>query len=147
MSYDSVSFFEPRIRLQEDGDPLGSFYLVSALLVFDHFQRKIKIIILNQKDDSASVRYSKNLLEEILDALRGPVRIPHSTVVDQAADFRPNMSQSEFEKIVELSRKHIYAGDVFQIVPSQALSGETYADSFQIYRALRMLNRRRTCST
>jgi anthranilate synthase component 1 len=140
MSYDSVSFFEPKIRMRENGEPLGSFYFVSALLVFDHFQRKIKIIILSQRDAAASARQSKDLLERILSALRGPVRIPQTTVIGESAAFEPNMSQVQFEQIVEQSLKHIYAGDVFQIVPSQAFSGETSADSFQIYRALRMLN-------
>ena len=141
LGYDCVPFFESRIPFPKNGDePLGSFYLVDTLLVFDHFQRKIKIINVGEKDDASSVTRTNDLLERIRAALHGPVRIPQTLVIDSNTEFESNLRQDEFEKIVEESRKNIYSGNVFQIVPSQVLSGDTNADSFQIYRALRMLN-------
>ena len=139
--YNCASFFEPRVPFPKDADEiLGSFYLVDTLLVFDHLQRKIKVILLNETGNTDSAKASHELLGKIRSALHGPVRIPQTRVIDSSPDYKANMTQSAFEGMVEEARKNIYDGNVFQIVLSQVLTGETSADSFQIYRALRMLN-------
>jgi anthranilate synthase component 1 len=42
--------------------------------------------------------------------------------------------------MVETARKHIYEGDIFQVVLSQRFSTSYEGDRFMIYRALRMVN-------
>ncbi|MBU1317907.1 MAG: anthranilate synthase component I [candidate division Zixibacteria bacterium] len=139
--YNCVSFFEPRIPFPDNRDEvLGSFYLVDTLLVFDHFSRRIKVISLTESGNEDSLRRSKELIDKISAALHGPVRIPQTMAMAANSEFVPNMKRDEFENMVEEARKNIFAGNVFQIVTSQVFSGETGADSFQIYRALRMLN-------
>jgi anthranilate synthase component 1 len=96
--------------------------------------------LLSEKDNADAVRKSHEFLERIESALHGPVRIPQTMVIDNNGDYKSNMTQAKFEELVEEARKNIYDGNIFQIVLSQVLSGETSADSFQIYRALRMLN-------
>ncbi len=140
VGFDMVSFFEPRIPFPDSDEILGSFYLVDTLLVFDHFQRKIRVINLCDRSNPDAVQRSTDLLDMIRNALRGPVRIPRPVDDAPKADYVSNMTKTEFELAVEKSLEHIRSGDVFQIVPSQALSGRTSAESFQIYRALRMLN-------
>jgi anthranilate synthase component 1 len=141
VGYNCVSFFEPRVPFPNDSDEiLGSFYLVDTLVVFDHLQRKIKIILLSETGNPGSARTTHDLLEMIRSALRGSVRVPQTMVIDSSSDYAANVTPAEFERMVEEARKNIYDGNVFQIVLSQVLSGETSADSFQIYRALRMLN-------
>ncbi len=140
VGFDMVSFFEPRIPFPDSDEILGSFYLVDTLLVFDHFQRKIRVINLSDRSNSESVQRSADLLDMIRNALRGPVRIPKPIAKASAVDYVSNMTKAEFEQAVEESLKNIRSGNVFQIVPSQVLSGRTSAESFQIYRALRMLN-------
>ena len=72
--FGTVSFFEPKVEFgSRDGDVLGSFYLVDTLLVFDHHQRKIKVILLSEKDNADAVKKSHEFLEKIESALRGPV--------------------------------------------------------------------------
>jgi anthranilate synthase component 1 len=51
-----------------------------------------------------------------------------------------NFEQTDFEAAVREAKEYIAAGDIFQVVLSQRLSRRTKADSFTIYRALRMLN-------
>jgi anthranilate synthase component 1 len=51
-----------------------------------------------------------------------------------------NFTEPEFCAGVEKIKEYIRAGDVYQLVLSQRLTGETEADPFLIYRALRMLN-------
>ena len=49
-------------------------------------------------------------------------------------------------KMVETAREYIAAGDIFQVVLSQRVDVPTPAHPFTIYRALRTINPRRTCS-
>jgi anthranilate synthase component 1 len=54
--------------------------------------------------------------------------------------FESNMSQERFEAMVERIVKYIYAGDAFQVVPSQRWSAEVPVEAFSIYRGLRTVN-------
>lgn len=38
------------------------------------------------------------------------------------------------------AKEHILAGDIFQIVLSQRFEKRTFADPFEVYRALRVVN-------
>lgn len=51
-----------------------------------------------------------------------------------------NLTDDEFKETVETMRKHIFRGDVFQIVPSRAFSRPFLGDEFNVYRALRSIN-------
>lgn len=50
------------------------------------------------------------------------------------------MTSQEYEEAVLKSKEHILAGDIFQIVLSQRFERRTFADPFEIYRALRVVN-------
>ena len=60
---------------------------------------------------------------------------------------RPSLSPAAFTSAVGKVREHITAGDVFQLVLSVRFEGECDLHPFQVYRALRLLNHRRTCTT
>lgn len=53
---------------------------------------------------------------------------------------RCNMTKQHFLDAVEATKEHIRAGDVFQLVLSQRFERSTFADPFDIYRALRIVN-------
>lgn len=63
-----------------------------------------------------------------------------SSAGSSPAGATANMSRETFESLVVRAQEHIRAGDAFQVVVSQSVSGETRAHPFQVYRALRMLN-------
>jgi anthranilate synthase component 1 len=69
-------------------------------------------------------------------ALEGDASQPDA----DAIEFTSNFSQDQFEAIVREAKEHIAAGDIFQVVLSQRLSGRTSAHPFAIFRALRRLN-------
>jgi len=50
------------------------------------------------------------------------------------------MTKDEFLSAVSRTKEHILAGDVFQLVLSHRFSKNTYADPFDVYRALRVVN-------
>ena len=51
-----------------------------------------------------------------------------------------NMTSEEFKKAVLCAKEHILAGDIFQLVLSQRFERRTFADPFEVYRALRVVN-------
>ncbi len=54
--------------------------------------------------------------------------------------FESNMSREQFEAMVARIIEYIYAGDAFQVVPSQRWSAPIEQDAFSIYRGLRTIN-------
>jgi anthranilate synthase component 1 len=95
---------------------------------------------------------------EVRDRLRDPVpttRVatpeapaPHMTageaedmgVDGEAVQFQSNMTRNEFEATVSRIIDYVYAGDAFQVVPSQRFSAQTPVEAFSIYRGLRTVN-------
>ena len=53
---------------------------------------------------------------------------------------KSNMTREEYKKAVIQAKEHILAGDIFQIVLSQRFEKRTFADPFEVYRALRVIN-------
>lgn len=51
-----------------------------------------------------------------------------------------NMTSEDYKKSVLNAKEHILAGDIFQIVLSQRFERRTFADPFEVYRALRVVN-------
>jgi anthranilate synthase component I len=50
------------------------------------------------------------------------------------------MSNEEYKQAVVEAKQHIQAGDVFQVILSQRFDRATFADPFEVYRALRVVN-------
>ncbi len=140
IGYDFIRFIEDIPDVSDDtlNVPLASFYFIDTLLVFDHVQRRMRILSL--ADESSRNDALKNI-DDIVDQLRSPLHVtispcpPHHN-----GEAVSNFTEQKFCQSVEKVKEHIYAGDVFQLVLSQRYSGETNADPFLIYRALRMLN-------
>jgi anthranilate synthase component 1 len=53
---------------------------------------------------------------------------------------KSSMSCEEYKHAVVQAKEHILAGDIFQVVLSQRFERRTFADPFEIYRALRIVN-------
>ena len=53
---------------------------------------------------------------------------------------KSTMTSEEYQNAVVKAKEHILAGDIFQIVLSQRFERRTFADPFEVYRALRIVN-------
>ena len=53
---------------------------------------------------------------------------------------KSTMKSEEFKDAVKTAKEHIKAGDIFQVVLSQRFERRTFADPFEVYRALRIVN-------
>lgn len=141
-SYEIVQFFEPRLRglLTSSAAPLGRFFFVDTLLVFDHFLRRMTLLRLHNAREQLAAGSEPVALEQIRAALRGPIPRPSLISRPPSADYLSNFSPAQFEQMVGIAQKHIFRGDIFQTVLSRQEERPSAADGFHIYRALRMLN-------
>ena len=146
--YDLVRTVEP---LAEPGpDPLGlpdmALMLSDALVVFDHLKHTVTILanadLDAEPDIERAYRRAASTIGEIRCALAGPVprEPPASHPARALPKFESNMSGAHFEGMVQRIIEYIYAGDAFQVVPSQRWSAPTPVQSFSIYRGLRAVN-------
>jgi anthranilate synthase component 1 len=156
--YDLVRTVEP---LGEPGpDPLGlpdmALMLSDALVAFDHLKHTITILVNADLEDEPDPERARaraaSTIGEIRCALAGPV--PHeesrgepvpggesgAAPMREMPQFQSNMSGEQFEGMVERIIQYIYAGDAFQVVPSQRWSAPAPVQAFSIYRGLRTVN-------
>ncbi len=145
-AYDLVRTVEP--LGEPNPDPIGvpdlALMLTDALVVFDHLKRTVTVIanVYADEDVDASYAHALETIAEVRWRLAGPVpRTPHPPATDRAVPhFESNMSRERFEANVARIIEYIFAGDAFQVVPSQRWSAPVDVQAFSIYRGLRAVN-------
>jgi len=145
--YDLVRAVEP--LGQPNPDPLGlpdmALMLTDVIVVFDHLKRTVEILANLDLDSEPDVERAyaavARTIAEVRAQLAGPVpRASRSGGPREAPTFRSNMDRAQFERMVERIVEYIYAGDAFQVVPSQRWSAAVPVEAFSIYRGLRAVN-------
>jgi anthranilate synthase component 1 len=145
-AYDLVRTVEP---LGEPGpDVLGipdlALMLTDTLVVFDHLKHTLTVLanVYAEDDLEASYRRACQTIAEVRWRLAGPVPRPsRPPAADRRApEFTANMKREEFEAMVQRIVEYIYAGDAYQVVPSQRWSAPVPVEAFSIYRGLRAVN-------
>jgi anthranilate synthase component 1 len=144
LSYEVARYFEKLLAPDNDPHDLPESVLMLAdtLLVFDHLTHKIKIVSHAHLDGDIEQAYAEATakIDRIVARLKQPVRIDPPPPATADSPVVPNLSQSEYEKLVTRAKEYIFAGDIIQAVLSQRLSKPTNASPFAIYRALRSIN-------
>jgi anthranilate synthase component I len=145
-AYDLVRTVEP--LGEPNPDPVGipdlALMLTDAMVAFDHLKRTTTVLANAYTDDDLDASYARarETIAEIRWRLDGAVPRPARP---PARDRRPpafeaNMSREQFEANVARIIEYIYAGDAFQVVPSQRWSAPVPVEAFSIYRGLRAVN-------
>jgi anthranilate synthase component I len=145
-AYDLVRTVEP--LGQPNPDPIDlpdlALMLTDALVAFDHLKHTVTVIANAYADDDVEASYARarETIAEIRWRLAGPVpRSPKPPSAQRAVrPLQANMSREQFEANVARIIEYIYAGDAFQVVPSQRWSGPVPVEAFSIYRGLRAVN-------
>jgi len=160
LAYDSVRFIEEIPDLKVDQEyPEAIFLLTNELIVFDHLQKKLKLItniyLPHQlpPDQQLLEKYNQALLrlEKMCQVLQDDSFPPDTRKIlptdslhhtESIANWQSNFSQEEFEDVVKQAKEHIVAGNIFQIVPSQRfeLSTSQKINPLHLYRLLRSYN-------
>ncbi|KAL8462953.1 hypothetical protein ACS0TY_033819 [Phlomoides rotata] len=155
-TYDTVRYVESRklpfSKAPTDDRNLPDIHLglYDDVIVFDHVDKKVHVIHWVRLDKYSSVKDAYDDGMKRLDTLVAkvhdidPPRLPAAQVDLATRDFgkplESNMTKEEYMKNVLEAKEHILAGDIFQIVLSQRFEKRTFADPFEVYRALRVVN-------
>ncbi|KEH34470.1 anthranilate synthase alpha 1 [Medicago truncatula] len=156
-SYDTVRYVEkkklPFSDAPKDDRHLADIHLslYETVIVFDHVEKKAYVILWVRTDQYSSVERAyvdgtirlKKLVAKLQD--NKLPRLAPGAVDLQTRQFGPplkesNMTAEAYKDAVLQAKEHIKAGDIFQIVLSQRFERRTFADPFEVYRALRVVN-------
>ncbi|KAH7292545.1 hypothetical protein KP509_29G073700 [Ceratopteris richardii] len=156
-SYDTVRYAErkklPFEKAPPDDRSLPDVHLglYKEVIVFDHVSKIVYVLHWVCIDSFSCVEdayaHGQRQLDVLVARLQNtnmPKLSPGS--VDMAiskyglAMKESNMTKDEYIEAIDKAKEHILAGDIFQVVLSQRFERRTYADPFEVYRALRVVN-------
>lgn len=144
-SYDTIREIEDLGDTPSDDldipEAIWAFY--DEIFAFDHVKQQVLIIKTVFVEGQESVDALYNDAQDRLDAVEELVFKPeHSTgsFSINPDDLSSNVSQPQFEEMVNKAKNYIYEGDIFQVVLSQRFETGFSGDRFMLYRALRMVN-------
>ena len=154
MAYDLISLREPVPLKERDrsGMPDAVFMFFSTVLVFDHVKHQITIICNVRCEQPVSRKLLRSLysraeqeIQRIEKKLQSPLPVEKQKTISPKRRpvplaLRSNFSKAQFVSKVRQAKRHIEAGDIFQVVLSQRLETKIRVDPFEIYRALRRVN-------
>ncbi len=145
IGYDAIRFVEniPASGNDELNIPDSFLALFTSLIVFDHLKHQIIIIanVIVDKNKNLESQYTTALDE--LNNLESRLS-KHSNHKPEfhydANALKSDIEQTTFESMVLKAKEYIRDGDIFQVVLSQRFSTEYQGDTFNAYRALRIVN-------
>ena len=120
------------------------FWLPELSVVINHVEKTAEVIRHCYTDDEAAFDWAEaeavRVAEKVLPPLRG-VKLdpPDPSAAPADDDVTVDMSDAQYEEIVDVMKRHIIQGDVFQIVPSRTFRTPC-PDPLAAYNALRHLN-------
>jgi anthranilate synthase component I len=119
--------------------------VTGPVVLFDHLRRTLTIVAPCRLDPGGDLEaaYLRTvaIISELKGRLSGPLPHPPARAEDTVlGPVRSNVTRARFEASVERAREYIFAGDAFQVVPSQRFSAPMGLDPFAVYRGLRTVN-------
>jgi anthranilate synthase component 1 len=128
--FEDIKFSAP--IADEDKIPAMQYHVYRYIIAIDHFKNEITLF---KNDFNGDTDDDLSKLEYIIQNKNFP---EYSFNIN--GEETSNLTDQGFMDIVEQMKKHIYRGDVFQIVPSRAFSQGFLGDEFNVYRCLRSIN-------
>jgi anthranilate synthase component 1 len=149
LGFEAVTQFEstvPRAKKDDLDVPDAYFFITDTLLIFDHLERRIKIVANAHVANPNHADYAYDEAVAKIEELEG--RLSRSMpgrllpVFDNVEPLEPsiNMTRDQYVKMTEAMQEYIRAGDIFQVVPSQRFEVPFDASAVDLYRALRLVN-------
>ncbi|MDD4939076.1 MAG: anthranilate synthase component I [Candidatus Omnitrophica bacterium] len=149
IGYDMVRFFEklPDKNPDELNLPDSVLILTDTLLVFDHVNHTIKIIV-NSKlpkglTKAGKIKAYNSALQKIGSIqknLEKPLPQAPNRRIKTNLKINSNFTKSQFEDMVIRAKEYIRKGDIIQVVPSQRFKVNVGVSPLDVYRKLRSLN-------
>ncbi|HEY6490943.1 MAG: anthranilate synthase component I [Terracidiphilus sp.] len=144
-AYDAVRQIErlPNRAKDELGLPDACLLFFDEVLAFDHVRKQIWLMVtadVTLTDPKKAYADALRRLNKMEKRLAGPLpRMPRPhTKTKVQVQYRTR--KKDYLAAVERTKEYIAAGDVFQAVISQRFDLQPGMDTFQVYRALRIVN-------
>ena len=142
-SYDYLDYSEPTVKCNvEDSEAFKDvdLMLFEKVIAFDNVKQKI-ILITNMRLDDVEVGYNNAVseLKQMKELLKNGKKReePGGKLLGAVT---PLFSKERYCEMVERAKRHIYEGDIFQIVLSNRLSAPFEGSLLNTYRVLRTIN-------
>jgi len=147
LSYDAVSFFEPKVNVNPDKEDSFMydmlFSIPEVLLVFDNVRKTITIIsyVILKGERNAEICYERALkrIEKVESLLGSEVSLERERCMP-SGDWSVNFPDGEFMAAVERAKEYIRDGDIIQVVLSRRFEKSFCGEPVDLYRALRFIN-------
>jgi anthranilate synthase component 1 len=148
IGYEAIHFFEPKVPLpsqDELGLPEALLMIPSAILIFDHRLRSLKIVVNAFVEDGEIEKVYSGAVESINDIaqkLAQPIQLPLVPIAEEEPQsaYQSNIEPEDFKRAVSRVKEYILAGDIFQVVLSQRFESSFSGTPLDFYRCLRFIN-------
>lgn len=145
IAYDFIDQFEDLPKNKKDilKEPDLEMNFYDNLFLINHKEKQITFIanalIFDEKDKKEEEIRCKKIIANYLKKIN--MDIPQGKKPENKKPvIKTDTNKEEFMKIVLGLKKHIVAGDVFQVVPSRTIVSTYTAEPLDIYEALRKIN-------
>lgn len=145
--YDMVRYFEKLPGDQPDDLNLDEavFVISDAMMIFDNVRHTIKIVACAFTEDADSLEEayaaSCKKIAAMIETLSQPAVHQEKDAEETGeVSFRSNMTEAQFEAVVDKAKEYITAGDIIQVVLSQRFEADYRSNPVDLYRALRFVN-------
>ena len=149
LGYPMIQFME-KINLNNP-DPLmipdALMIRPKIVAVFDNIKDTINVmtVIYPEKNINAesALYMAENLIKLNIEKLNSQIikkDFSNNNIIQKNLKVKSNYKKEDYLNIIEKAKKYIYAGDIFQVVPSQRFQCEYSLNAKSLYRSLRRLN-------
>ncbi|MBP3040709.1 anthranilate synthase component I [Bacillaceae bacterium Marseille-Q3522] len=114
------------------------FLFFENFIVFDHLQQKIYAVVHSFTKETTEEELKKRLHSLAAD-ITGDAAVK-AREKTQLSAFKDEETAEDYCRKVEICKRHIEAGDIFQVVPSRRLKASFSGEGFSYYRHLRTAN-------
>nr|WP_296025086.1 anthranilate synthase component I family protein [uncultured Prevotella sp.] len=163
-TFNAVRYFENipvKDTTMEKNDAPDIYYIMyKDIIVFDHFNNTMELIVLNETDADAEDRQADNKQknaegekqeDSLLFTLHSSLEMDNLLKAVNKANVKPydfhpvgdttsTLTDEEHKANIRRCIQHCLRGDVFQIVVSRRFVQKYEGDDFKLYRALRSIN-------
>ena len=147
LGYDMVRYIEKLPSPPPDRLHLPESIMLRPTItaIFDNVRDEIIVVtpVWPQRALSARMAYETaiaRLEETVRNFAKSVVETPGQRPTLASAEIESNTSHDEYLAMVRKAKEYIFAGDIFQVVPSQRFRRAFPLAPFSLYRALRRLN-------
>ncbi len=137
-AFDAVRYFEDipvkDVTMEKNDAPEMYYILYRDIIVFDHFNSKMTIVTMVDKNDEDADSRINELLMKINRTNVKPYQF------HPVGDISSPLTDEQHKANIRRGIQHCLRGDVFQIVLSRRFIQRYEGDDFKLYRALRSIN-------